>query len=164
MASKEDLFQDMLGEGKGIFAEGAAALDDAFGKHRQVKCAPSRDGVTASFTCDQCGKGRELVVEWPELIAIKYNVPPERVLHGLNLVQELTPWLFNTVTQGWQPEARCSCSNTNAPSFTGHEADQFLTWARGRGALRDARSGKDYEVFLSQRCAAFAQQFGPKAG
>lgn len=164
MASREDLFDDMMGDGKGIFAEGVAALDDAFGKHRQVKCTPGPAGVLACFTCDQCGKGRELIAEWPEMIAIKYNVPPQRVLQNLGLVQDITPWLFNTVSKGWQPEARCSCTNTNAPSFTSQEAEHYLTWARANGALRHARTGQDYEVPLSQRCAAFAQQFGPKAG
>lgn len=84
------------------------------------------DGVDCTFIGD--GSPRRVLVEYPELIAIKYQVPPQLAFRGTGAVKGAVDWKVSSDGRGF------------APSNVVGEKQQPLLWISPQeaGALVDS--------------------------
>lgn len=134
--SIDDAFSDMAGgEQNGIFGAEAAALDAGLADFDTAKTTAQPHGVTVQMRCRGCGRTKQLVVEYPELVAIKYNVPPQIAFRGqANIISSPAEWKFSHKNRAWYPNSPCSsCQHPCSPLFTPEEAEMHLAKARRGG-------------------------------
>ena len=105
-------FDDIVDNQKGIFGADCAGLcGSAMDAFSQANGVPDPSGMMYEVTCENCGP-RKIVVEWPELIAIKNSISPHVAFQRApSLVQNPTAWGFDQRHQCWYPDIRCRSCN-----------------------------------------------------
>lgn len=103
----------------------------------------SGDGLVVEVCCEECGFTRHVLISWPELIALKYNVSPHEAYQGHpQLAQFASPWRLPSqqainkgVALAWFPDdLRCRCgAQFGRPHITPGECEGHLAVARQRG-------------------------------
>lgn len=110
-------------------------------------------GLELHYPCSKCSKRQGTLVEFPELIAIKYNVAPQVAYGNLprSPVTEPTQWGYEQ--GGFFPAINCdACGYNTKILVTPHEADTWLSTALHKRYL-----AVGMEQQLSQHCAGVAQ-------
>lgn len=76
MSDQFDQFADVKAKSFGIFASGMGAVDDALKEHTRVNSRLVDRGMLAELPCSGCGKPKQMIVEWAELVAIRCGISP----------------------------------------------------------------------------------------
>jgi hypothetical protein len=145
--NQHDRFQDVVGGSAGIFDGTTTTIAGAQGgltNFDNLTTTQRQDGVAVGMQCRGCGRPVEMLVEYPELVCVKYGVSPHLVVQLYrgqdqqhpNLrgqFQSATEWVYTSENQGWSPNQFCSCRTWAAPIFTPEEAERLLAKARRSG-------------------------------
>jgi hypothetical protein len=97
----------------------------------------------------------KLTIDWAELVAVKYNVPPQLCFRNQpTLVRNPIDWMYSPRERAWWPNYPCStCRCPCAPLINAEEAEKHLAEAR-RARWIDPQ-GEQYAMSI---CAQVAQQ------
>jgi hypothetical protein len=120
------------GIGMGIFE------NSALGEHDAVVHRVRRDGVALEFACRGCATPKEFVLEWPEVIALKYGIDPALAFRAhQNVIVRPTHFEFKADDGGWVPvDDRCpTCNFVYAVVVGPDEPERWLASARRSGAI-----------------------------
>jgi len=143
-----DSFGDVVSGHQGIFdGLGGQALKTHDSVHSEVTLA----GLVLEFYCHGCGKPRQLVVEYPELVALKYGVNPAVAFRGRSDILE-TPinWRFVAKENSWRPDMTCDgCDFHLFVRIAPSEPGKYIESARQRGFLRPEKE-QLYSALASQ--------------
>lgn len=149
MSDIKDDFSDIIAKNRGMFAGEHATLDDALGTLDNVQDAVRPDGVAFELTCHGCKRPSQYVVEYPEMIALKFRIDPSiaftRRSNALAHPQQACP---NPST--WAPvpqkgellcQDKCPCGWKLRIALTFNEPEKYLRQARQRGYLGPQMEG-----------------------
>ena len=161
MTQSFDGFGDVIEAGSGIFgsSDGLEAFDSV--RHRY---AP--EGLVVEAHCGACGRARHLTIDWPEVIALKYNVSPsEAYSQHPAMRQYASPWMNTSAAQArgvayaWYPQGAVRCSKCGTDFSRAlirpGECDGHLKEARRNGWMPPQA-----ERAFSQQAAGVARQLG----
>jgi len=111
--------------------------NSALGEHDTVVHRVRRDGVALEFACRGCAVPKEVVLEWPEVIALKYGIDPALAFrNNTNVLSNPTHFQFKSEEGGWVPDLRCpSCDFALAVVVGPDEPERWLASARRSGAI-----------------------------
>jgi hypothetical protein len=128
--------EDEWSKCKGIFGA-ECALGDAMGNFESAQTRTDKEGVVIRGACNRCGDTHKVVVEWAELIALKYGLSPHVAFHGTNgVLQSLTAWMYDNEQHAWYPTGlRCHCGETYTVYLTAGEGEGHMRTARQRGFI-----------------------------
>lgn len=167
MASdRGDDFEDIIDGDYGMFSQGIAGVcGSGVGELESASVKQVPDGVIVKAKCGNCCAEIQVGFEYPNFIAIKYNVQPQIVFQGKvdtrgnPVIRNMTAWGYED-PHGWFPAIRCpKCSKNPQVFFTPEEAERYLRYARTRGWLP-----QQYEEALAHHAAATAKQLRSQAG
>jgi hypothetical protein len=156
-----DPFGDVDADTQGVFSAEQAALRPGLKQLRTVHAVVRPEGILMQFDCQVCGIPTVMMIEYPEVVALKYGVNPVIAFRAHpSILQEPTRWEFSpgaTVNDptGWRPDIKCCQCNANANKdfcIEQHEPELLLQGARRRGYINPAG-----EQQISQICAQAAQ-------
>lgn len=147
-ANKYDTFTDVIQGFNGVF-EGSEGLKS----HSLVKAETKNNGLALQFECQGCGAPTEMLVEYPELVAMKYGVNPMIAFHNVRgILAEPTRWEYRPDEDSWRPDLKCTICGFFFPiRIARHECERHLAMARGRNFINPQG-----EARVSQICAAAA--------
>jgi len=151
-----DDFADIVTTNKGVFGDSEAALDPGLKAHDGVEIGILPEGAAFEFRCTGCGKMRRLIIEYAELIALKYFISPHEAFRGpaAGWCQAPTTWRFLPGENHHGLVLRCSMCPYHYPlRLRVNEPEQFLAAAR-RQNLIDPRT----EQAIATHCNAVSQQ------
>lgn len=96
-----------------------------------------REGVKLTFRCPGCGLVTDVTLEWPELMALKYNLNPAVVFRQFpGHVQHPMSWQYNAAERAWAPDATCdSCPFHFGLRLSPDEPARYLKQAWRAGLL-----------------------------
>lgn len=152
MASDYDGFGDVINGTTGIFDEQGAALESGLKKHDSVQAKATREGLALSVNMPCCGRPRQFLVDWPEIVAMKYSVNPAVAFRNTNIVESPTSWQYRADEDAWRPNQKCPEHGFWLPiRLLRHEPEKFLAQARGRGLINS-----EAEAVVAQHCAKVA--------
>ena len=96
-------FVDVTDQNPGIFAGGG--IDDL----ERVSWKPVGEGIQFNFSCHNCGSSLGLVVEWEELVALKYGMTPAVAYQfAPEKLRGLASWRADREESCWRPEIMCT--------------------------------------------------------
>lgn len=161
MSGDGDYFRDYDGV-QGMFSPGLGQVDDGLKRFDTITSELSPDGLVVEMACRPstsgagCGKTRQLIVGWPELVAIKCSISPHDAFRAIpQLAEWASPWRVANGQDGvyWVPEsARCdNCGNLLQPLFSSEECAKYIAQMRKRGWL-----AQQDEQQVGQICATRA--------
>lgn len=128
-----DQFADVIFSQNGIFAGTEAGLEPGLAKHDTVQTTAAPDGVHNAMDCRGCGRPVDVVISYPEMVALKYRVPPQAAFAG-TAAQVNTEYRWSAPHGAFYPMLTCSsCHMPCAPLVTPEEAEQHLAQARANG-------------------------------
>lgn len=147
--NKYDTFTDVIQGFNGVF-EGA----DGLKTHDAVNTHITPEGCALTFECQGCGTPTQLMVEYPELVAMKFGVNPAIAFQGTNFVRTPSSWMYLPHEDSWCPnQMKCrNCGFRFPVRVERMECERHLAAARSRGYIRPQG-----EKLVSQRCAQVAQ-------
>jgi hypothetical protein len=163
MTVDHDNFSDLIGQSKGIFGGSDANIAGPEGgleSFDKPTTTPTPEGVAVGMSCRGCGRPAQLMVEYPELVAIKYGVSPPTAYRSLPQapMREVVEWRYSTTQQGWFPIKTCAhCGTLCAPIFSPEEAEAHLGRARRNGWTRE-QAEKDLSMLAYHVAQQLAQQ------
>jgi hypothetical protein len=163
MTVEHDNFADLIHQSTGIFGgtdANIAGPEGGLQSFDKPTTTVTPEGVAVGMSCRGCGRPAQLVVEYPELVAIKYGVSPLIAYQGITPapVREPIDWRYSASQQGWFPVKTCAwCHTLCAPIFTPEEADAHLGRARRNGWTRE-----DAEKALSMIAYRAAEQLAQR--
>jgi hypothetical protein len=149
MSNNYDTFTDVINSVNGVF-EGAAGLKS----HDSVKTHITQGGCALVFECQGCGAPTQLLVEYPELVAMKYGVNPAIAFRGTRFVKQPMSWMYLPHENAWRPHhLECVKCGFKLPiRIERGECERHLSDARSRGFINPAG-----EKDVSQRCMEMAR-------
>ncbi len=162
MSNDYDAFEDVIGSYHGVFGDTEPGLDPGLKKYETVQAKPTQQGVVFQLTCQGCGKPTQMLVEWPEMVALKYGVNPAIAFRAHPaILSNPTRWEWLGVAKGdrspeqaWRPEIRCRHCDFHFPlRVSSAEPERFLAAARRAGFINQAG-----EQQVSQIAAQYAKQ------
>jgi len=111
--------------------------NSALGEHDTVVHRVRKDGVALEFACRGCAVPKEVVLEWPEVIALKYGIDPALAFRSQqNIITRPTHFEFKADEGGWVPELRCpTCDFALAVVVGPDEPERWLASARRSNAV-----------------------------
>ena len=138
----------------GVFGADQAALQPGLKRHQSVPHRILQGGVELKFDCQSCGMPILLVVEYPEIVALKYGVNPAVAFRFKKVMAtEPTSFEFLPHQNGWLPKTHChACNKPVEIVVEPHEPENYLKGARRRGFIN-----AQGEHQISQLCAQVAQ-------
>ena len=147
-----DGFGDVVSGHQGIF-EGMGG--QALKVHDSVHGEVTAEGLVLEFYCQGCGKPRQMVVEYSELIALKYGVNPAIAFQGqTKVLSSPINWRFVAKENAWRPDMTCDgCDFHLFVRIAPGEPAKHIEAARQRGFLNPA-----VEQQLSQIASQAAQR------
>ena len=153
-----DRFGDVINGNNGIFGSDTAAMEQGLVNFDTARTVATAQGVVVEMACRGCGRGVKLTIEYPELVAVKYNVAPHIAFQGQpNILQNPVPWAYSPREQAWWPHYPCNhCRTPCAPLMTPEEAEGHLAKARRNRWIDTA--GEQYVAGIASRAAAAQQQ------
>lgn len=151
-------FEDIVDQEQGIFSDGSAGIstESAMTQFSKAKPEPNPEGIVYEVMCENCGP-RKIVVEWPELVAIRNGISPHVAYQGQSVLRgPPTVWGFDQGTQRWFPDIRCGqCRWQFRMMVSMGEVDQGIRFATGKGWIQPAHVQQ-----LSSLCAMVKQRAG----
>lgn len=153
-----DRFGDVINGNNGIFGSDTAAMEQGLINFDTARTVGTAQGVVVEMACRGCGRGAKLLVEYPELVAVKYNVAPHIAFHGKpNILQNPVPWAYSPREQAWWPSYPCNhCRTPIAPLVTPEEAESHLAKARRNRWIDPV--GEQYVAKIASDVAQQVQQ------
>lgn len=144
--NQHDRFADVVDSSAGIFdgsTTGIAGTQGGLTSFDSPTTTSRQDGVAVGMQCRGCGRPVEMLVEYPELVCIKYGISPHLVFQLYpqlrRHVQQVTEWQYSQANQGWAPMQPCaSCRTWVPPIFTQEEGERLLAKARRSGWITSA--------------------------
>ena len=126
-----DAFGDVVSAADGIFGS------EALRSHDSVKHKVTANGLLLEFYCQGCGEPKQLMIEFAELIAMRYGINPIRAFLGYEgVVGSPTDWKFVGEEDSWRPELKCpKCQFWVPLRIARTEPERHLSAARARGFL-----------------------------
>jgi len=159
----EDVSDDVDAQ-QGIFADGTASLSklSAMSQQSAIRPALRPEGLIYNLSCPRCGVFRPMVLEWPELVAVRHSISPHFAYQGQQVLQQPTPWVYDAREHGFYPDGAqdqqgmpCNCGGRIKLVITIQEIDRRIQDAVGAGVLAPA------DV---QRYSAIAQAMKQRMG
>jgi hypothetical protein len=152
-----DKFGDVIQGSEGIFAGGMGSIDDGLKKFDSASHQMRADGVLVEMQCRGCGRPKHMLVEWPEIIAIRCGVSPHQAYGNIGeLARFASSWRPAQAQSEphWVPDgATCNrCGTPVQPMFSVAECYRLIAKAKSQGLLRESD-----EVQLGQICTRVAQ-------
>lgn len=154
MSDQWDAFGDILESNTGIFgdADGLKAYDS-------VKYAYSPEGLNVEMQCRNCGSLKQVLITWPEIIALAHNVSPAEA-YSQAAPAFASHWQPTNTNRGviyaWYPTSmNCVCGGQVAPLVQPGECVKHVQQMRARGWM-----SRPQEQQFSAVCAQMAQQLG----
>lgn len=136
-----DAFGDVINRTNGIFGEALVENDS-------VRTATTREGLAIEFYCQTCGQPLRLIIEWPEVICLKYGVDPSRAINSP------TRWFWKNDENAWASDLRCGkCNGGTGIRIKASEPARAIEDARRRRLIDPMM-----ERQLSAQVAQIAQQ------
>jgi hypothetical protein len=127
-------YDDIIDAQQGIFGADCGGLcPDVYDNRSKVQVFPGKDGVTFVFSCPRCHLTKQIVVEYPELLAIQFMMSPHIAYNGVGVLQVPVEWSFDQEHKAWYPNVLCSSGTCGQPIpilITTQEANK-LTQAAG---------------------------------
>lgn len=159
---RKNEWQDIEQSHHGIFGAENAGLQPTLKDHDAVVAQVERDGLLLKFCCDGCGAETTLLVEWPELVALKYGLNPAHAFQNRPGIIAGRPmdWSYDTDEQRWKPHAQCraKCRTFHyGVRLTPDEPERYLQ--QGRRARYINAAG---EQQISTLCAQIAGAGAPR--
>jgi hypothetical protein len=151
-----DDFSDIIGTNNGVFGATEAALDSALEKHDSVETAVMPQGAALEFRCPGCGKMRRLIIEYPELVALKYFVSPHQAFvgHASGWCPTPSTWRFVRDEHKFGLVQKCSFCNFHYPvRLDPNEPEKILAMAR-----RNNLFNPQVEAAVAHHCNAIRQR------
>lgn len=158
MSENRDDFADVIQKNRGIYGAENATLDDALGELDSVKHKVLPDGVAFEGVCHGCRNGWRYTVEYPEMVALKFRVPPTMAFAPQSRTQVLqNPQSVVQNPGTWTPvrgkgELRCGdtcrCGWNLRLTLTFREPEMYLTRARSQQYV-----DPNMERAVQQHCA-----------
>jgi hypothetical protein len=107
---REDDFADIINTTQGVFGDNSAGLDPGLSKHDSVDVGVTGEGAVFEFTCPGCGRSRQLVIEYPELVALKYRISPHMAFQGQGRAycQDASVWRWVKDEHKWGLQMKCN--------------------------------------------------------
>jgi hypothetical protein len=158
VSDEYDRFGDVIQASEGIFAGGMGAIDDGLKKFDSASHQVRQDGVLVEMQCRGCGRPKHMLVEWPEIVAIRCNVSPHVAYGQQPQLQRFASAWRPALAQSepsWVPEgAACNwCQQLVQPVFTVAECYRLILKAKESQAI----SEQD-EMQLGNICMSAAQR------
>jgi len=155
--SDYDQFNDVKNRSLGIFGEDASGMEPTLTRHDSVNHTAEREGVMLEFYCQGCGRGTRILIEWPELVAMKYGHNPALIFgRHPGVVSRLMSWVYVPAEQSWRPDAKCRHCNFNfCIRLSPEEPERYLKVGR-----RSKFINPTGEQQISQLCSQAAQPAG----
>lgn len=152
-----DAFDDVISSYQGVFGDTEAGLDAGLKKHEAVQAKPTKQGVVLELSCQGCGRPTQMLVEWPEMVAIKYGVNPAIAFRGHpGILSNPTRWEFRPDEQLWRPDIRCSHCQFHIPlRLSPGEPERYLRDGRRAGYINQA--GEQQVSQIAARAASQGQ-------
>ena len=125
----------MRTSGYGIFSNGALGELDEMAK------TATEQGIVKTRACEVCGREQPLLVTWPELYALQFNVLPQelgRMIGRPDLFP--TTWKYNVQHRCYHPEF-VHCGKLIMYDFTPRECSHDIDAATRNGTLGRAELG-----------------------
>ena len=125
-----DQFNDIKNTSIGIF-EGSALKS-----HDSVATTVLPEGVVLEFECQGCGFGRQLALEWPEVISLRNGVDPAVAFRGRQGIIRGMPMSLHHLPaeHAWQPIRQCDhCGFKSQVRIGDHEPERWLEQGRRGG-------------------------------
>ena len=153
--------EDIIRKSGGIFDGETAIGESGLGAFDTAQTTQTQSGVVVNMQCRHCGRPAQVEVEYMELVAVKYAVPPQYVFQGTTgLVQYPSAWVTSAHVPGsFAPNVPCGhCNQSCLVWFSPEEAEGHLAKARRSGWIR-----LDVEQAVAQRAAQVAQALRARA-
>jgi len=159
---EQENFDDVIDQQRGIFGSECAGLCPALSDHEAQRKSGSPEGLVVNFDCARCGSRKVMVIEWPEMLALRAGVPPvvayqrsQGLLRGAPL-----DWKWDGKEQVWWPALPCArCTSALLVWLTPSDIQQSLDLARARGFIPPK-----VEQACQQFCAAAVQAIRQQMG
>jgi hypothetical protein len=99
-------FVDVTEQNPGIFEGGG------LNELERLSWKPVNEGIQFDFSCHSCGRPLGLVVEWEELVALKYGMPPA-IAYQFTPARLRSPitWVADREDSCWRPDIVCRHCN-----------------------------------------------------
>lgn len=118
-------------------------------RHDSVSHEMTQHGLVLEFFCQGCGSSKQMIVTYPELVAMKYGVNPALAFQG---IPGIDSWQFVQQEQAWRPQLQCHECQFHIPlRVQPNECERHLQVARRRGFLNPETEQK-----LSNRASQIA--------
>lgn len=161
---------DGLMDNTGIFGSDTASMDNALTEFDAIRTQPTPQGIQVDMTCRQskltqakgCGMPIRLLIEYPEAVAVKYNVQPHLVFGQMGgVLSKPVEWRYSDDMGAFFPLEKCRCGALCAPHFTPAEAEAHLRVARERGWI-DPASEQQLSKIAAQAAQIMRQRGAPQ--
>jgi hypothetical protein len=155
-------FDDVAENQRGIFGDDCAGLCPALSNYDTNKKAAQQDGLAMQFDCQRCGSSKIIVVEWPEMLALRAGVPPAVAYQGVSGLMQGPPldWKWDSQERVWWPNRTCSgCHQALVVALAPEDVQQHVDIARSR-ALFPPQMEKACAQMCAAAIAALRQQMG----
>jgi hypothetical protein len=135
--SDYDDFSDVVTSSSGVFGSEQAALAPALAKHDRAEVRPTAQGLEVTSDCHGCGSPSALIIEWPELVALKFGVNPAMAFRAHpGALSSDTFWEFAPHERKWRPKIKCSkCGAPSSVRLAPEEPEGHLSRARSGGII-----------------------------
>ena len=155
----QDEFNDIKNSSLGIFGGGGPGMESPLKSHDAVQHEVIREGLALEFNCPGCGLTTQLMLEWPELVAMKYGHNPALVFRGHpEFVRDPMSMVWEAGESGWRPEAACRhCGFKFCIRLSSQEPEQALRVGRQRNFINP-----DGERQVSALCVKSSQPQGQR--
>lgn len=160
--NEHDQFDDVVTAQRGIFGSECAGLCPALSDHESQRKVGGPEGLTVQFDCSKCGSRKVMIVEWPEILALRAGVPPlvayqraQGLLRGAPL-----DWKWDGQEQVWWPALPCArCTRPLLTWLSPTDIQQAVDTARARGFV-----SPQVEQACAQFCGAAVQALRQQMG
>lgn len=130
-------YDDIVDSQQGIFGDECSGIcGSAMSAFSKARGEPDQEGLIFEVVCENCGP-RKIIVEWPELVAVKFGISPHIAYQGQpGILQQPTQWGFDRNSQNWYPDIRCAkCQWQFRLMMSPGEVEGGLRAAVGKGYL-----------------------------
>lgn len=153
MGDIKDDFADIIANNHGLFDGSHATLQPGLKNHESVESDVRPEGAVYEFRCTGCGAQTQFVLEYPELIALKWKLSPHLAFsgHAAQVCPNASHWRSHPGF--WRLDQNCRCGWKLPLELPKNEPESML-----RRARRDDYLDRDFEQKISNHCAAILQR------
>lgn len=156
-SGQTDDFADVIHSYSGVFGDSAGAMDTGLSKHDAVDIGVTPTGAVLEFRCPGCGRMRQLHLDYPELVALKFQLSPHLAFdQARQFSQSPSAWRWIPDEHQWGLVMRCSFCPYHYPvRLAPHEPESILGKARRSGYIN-----AQGERAVMDHCNALRQRLG----